>query len=450
MVLNPMTRHTQLHLSLASLVLALGPAAASAAVPATPAATGGGLVAIRVGRAETVSQGAIEHAVILVGDGKILALGEDLPVERGVRVLDRPGWTAMPGLVNCYSRAGMDGEAGSGFSPSAEALAELYPRQDVYRDLLELGVTTMGLYPAGTGVPGMAVAIRPRGATTDAMVLSPHVYLKAFLESDPSSKKTLRKGFESVDEYEEKVEKARQKWEKDQEKKAKKKKKPKKEDEKEEDKSPGDEDDKDDGGEAGEGGDTFVPPAPDPDIVPFVELRAGRLPALFRLQKASDYLHLLDVIEDEEEMVWHLRVPLRNDVDLFHVADKIGERELTVVLDPRKTFQPNSMRYRNIPAEIAAAGGHVALIPLSDDVEGHREWLSEVGSLIPSGLEREDALASVTLAPSRVLGLEERLGSLDVGKDANLVFFDGDPFEPSTRVQAVLLEGEFVFERSDQ
>lgn len=444
MVLNPMTRHTRtLHLSLASLALSLVPAAASAAAPAA----GGGLVAIRVGRAETVSQGPIEHAVILIGDGKILAIGEDLPVERGVRVLDRPGWTALPGLVNCYSRAGMDGEAGGGFNPSVEALAELYPRQDVYRDLLELGVTTMGLYPAGTGVPGIAVAIRPRGETKEAMVLAPHAYLKAFLESDASSKKTLRKGFEAVDDYEQKVEKAREKWEKEQEKKAKKKKKSKKDDEKEEDKAPEDEDEKDAGDKDG---DAFVPPVPDPDVVPFVELRAGRLPALFRLQKASDYLHLLDVIEDEEQMVWHLRVPLRNDVDLFHVADKIGERELTVVLDPRKTFQPNSMRYRNIPAEIAAAGGHVALIPLSDGVDGHREWLSDVGDLMASGLEREAALASVTLAPARVLGLDERLGSLAVGKDANLVFFDGDPFEPSTRVQAVLLEGEFVFERSDQ
>ena len=448
----------------------------------------GGLLAYRVGKAETISQGTIEHAVILVDGGKILAVGEDLPVERGIPVIEKPSWTVMPGLVNCYTRIGLDGEAGGGFTPAAEAKNELWPRQDVWGELLELGVTTLGLYPPGTGIPGMAVAIRPHGETVEEMVLAEHAYLKAFLQSDPGSKKMLRKGFEEVDKYEEKVAKAREKWEKEQEKKDKKnagkkkkegeeqkesgkeeEKKEEKKDEKKEDKQVDEpavsagaaqaqdedkdkdkEEEKKKADEKKKEGEVFVPPPPEPDIKPFVDLRRGKLAALFRIQKAGDYLHLLQVIEEEKEMVWRLRVPLRHDIDLFFVADKLGERKLDVVLDPLLTFQPNSRRERNIPAEVAAAGAHVALVPPDDSLGGYRVWLTAVGSLIRAGLTREAALASVTLVPARVLGLDARLGSLEAGKDANLVFFDGDPFEPSSRVQAVMLEGELVYERSER
>src|SRR5262245_51324842 len=116
-----------------------------------PPETGGELLAIRVGRAETISHGTLEHAVILVEGGKIVAIGEDLPVERGIPILDRPEWVVMPGLVNCHSRAGLDGNAGRSFDPELHAAAEVYGRQDVWKELLDAGVTTLGLYPAGSG-----------------------------------------------------------------------------------------------------------------------------------------------------------------------------------------------------------------------------------------------------------------------------------------------------------
>jgi len=55
------------------------------------------------------------------------------------------------------------------------------------------------------------------------------------------------------------------------------------------------------------------------------------------------------------------------------------------------------------------------------------------------------ALRALTLEPAAVLGVEARLGSLEKGKDANMIFFDGDPLEPSSRLKAVMLDGRFVF-----
>src|SRR5204862_5203206 len=90
--------------SLGLLLLCAAAAPGSATEPGRANAAGdGGLLAIRVGKAETIAHGTIEHAVILIEDGKITAVGQDLPIERGIPVLDRPHWTAMPGLVHPYS-----------------------------------------------------------------------------------------------------------------------------------------------------------------------------------------------------------------------------------------------------------------------------------------------------------------------------------------------------------
>jgi len=402
-----------------------------------PPAPAGDILAIRVGRAETISQGTIEHAVILVEGGKVVEVGEDLPIERGIPVLDRPDWVVMPGLVNCYSRAGMDSAGGRSFEPQVRASGELYPRQDVFQEILETGVTTLGLYAAGSGVPGQTVAIKPHGKTKEEMILEDSVYLKIYLQSNATSKKALREAFAKVDEYDEKVAKAREKWEKALEK------------QKKADKSKKDDDEKKEEDPKKRVPETFTPPAPDAKVLPFIQLRKKELTALMRIQKAADYDHLIDVIENED-IDWMLRCPLRDDIDLFEVKEKAGERGLIVVLDPRLTLQASTRRDRNIPAEFSRAGARLALIPTADNPSGHERWLKDVGHLVAAGLDRDAALAAVTLEPANVLGLGERLGSLDKGKDANLVFWNGDPLEAGTEVQAVMLEGEFVYGEVDQ
>jgi imidazolonepropionase-like amidohydrolase len=430
----------------------------SAILLQTPARAGGDLVAIRVKRAETVAHGPIEHALILVADGKIVEIGEDLPVERGIPVLERDDWVATPGLVNARTRAG--GERGVGaraFEPQMQATPEIDPRDDIWEELLELGVTTLGFYPDGQGIPGQAIAIQPYGKSVQDMLVSAPAYLQVYLQANPSSKKALRDAFQKVDEYEEKVKKEREKWEKEQEKKKKsskttgKKEEEKKEEKKEEPKpeekkegSLSQEDEKKEEKKDEKKSEAFVPPAPDEKVKPFLDLRKKSLTAMMSIRKAADYLHLLDVIEKEKDVQWYLQFPLIDDGDLYEVAPKIGEKKLLVVTVPEITLQTNSLRERNIPAELVRAGAKLALTPRTDTVQGHRDWLPDVGRLIGQGLPRESALAAVTLEAARVLGLAEKLGSLEKEKIANIVFWSGDPFEPSSRVRAVMLGGEFV------
>ena len=425
-------------MSMLVLALTLAPAVSEPAPPAS-----GNLLAIRVGRAETVSQGPIEHAVLLVENGKIAAIGEDLAVERGIPVLDRPDWIVMPGLVNAYSRMGLTGDGGSDSTPQLTAERELYPHDPVYEDLLRTGVTTLALYPPGTGIPGQATVVRPHGDSVAEMLVEDGAYLKIYFRSSSRSKKLIRSGFEDVDDYQEKEKKAREKYDKAVEKAEKAKKK----------KSSKDKDD-DKSAAAGEDGEEeelgpYVPPEPDPKVVPFMKLRSGELRALISISDAGDYLHLLDAI-GEEEFGWDLRVPVTRSLNLYEIADKLGERGCRIVMEPSISLYPGTMRQRNLPAELSRAGVKLVFVPRNDSLQDHREWLSDVGEIVATGVDREAALRAVTLEPAGLLGLDDRLGSLDVGKDANLLFTRGDPLEVGSRIAAVMLEGEFVFESKNE
>lgn len=415
-------------------------------------AIAGDLVAIRVGRAETVANGTIENAVILVEGSKIVTIGEDLPVERGIPIVDRPDWVVMPGMVNAYSRMGLDSTGSSKPTPDAHASDELYPNERVYNEVIETGVTTLGLYPPGNSIPGQAVAVRPNGATPEEMILADDVYLKVILRANKTSKKQLRDGFAAADKHLEKVAKAKEKWDKEQEKKKKKKKSSKKKDDDEDDKKSEDDDKKKDD-KKDEGSDVFTPPEPDAQAKVFLKLREQSLPALVSLAGAAEYLHFFDALGDEE-ITWNLRLPLPTESDLFYVLNQddfgvrvkgIGEHEVRVVIEPRTTRHPGTMRERNMPAELAASGAKLVFVPLRDDLTNHKRWLADVAAVVAKGLDRETALRALTLEPAELLGLGERLGSLEQDKDANMVFLDGDPFESSTTIKAVMIEGDVVY-----
>lgn len=398
-------------------------ASTAAPTPTLTPAPAADLLAIRARRLEVGNGESLEHAVILIEGGKVVTVGEDLPIERGIPVLDLDDdQVVMPGLVDAYSRLGMGGSGRNDSRPWILASDELYPPAPDYAKALEAGVTTLGQYPAGDGIPGQAVAVRTKGATTDAMVLADRVYLKIIMSSSRSAKKNVQDGFDKADDWLEKEKKNREKWEKAKEKFDK-----EKDEEKKEKLDPG----------------PYEPLEEDPKAQAFLDLRAGTLDALISIRSASDYLHLLDAIGDEQ-FAWDLRVVTTRGLDVYHVKEQIGEKGLRVVMEPELSLHPGTMRQRNLPAELARAGAKLVLVPRNDSVEGLEAWRRHTGEIVAAGLDRQTAIGAMTLAPAEVLGLGEELGSLEPGKAANLIVLSGDPFEPGTEVDAVMLEGVFV------
>ena len=161
---------------------------------------------------------------------------------------------------------------------------------------------------------------------------------------------------------------------------------------------------------------------------------------------------MLDAI-GKEKLAWDLRFVLQRESDVFYVGDKkaydlevdgIGDRKCRVVIEPVLTLHPGTMRQRSPAMELSRAGAKIVFIPRNDTLPDHKAWLQNVGEMVGAGLKRDVALRAVTLEPAALLGVDARVGSLEKGKDANMVFLTGDPFQPATQVKAVMLEGRFV------
>jgi hypothetical protein len=404
-----------------SPLLLLAPMAAAPAAPVQ-----GDLFVIKAPRVELGDGEVMEHAVILVEDGEIVTMGQDLPIERGIPVVElEEGQVVMPGLVNPYSRYGMSGGGYNDSRPQVMASAELYPSA-AYTAFLENGVTTVGQYPAGQGIPGQAVAVRPQGDSSEAMIVEDGVYLKVVMRNNSSAKRNLRDGFKKADDHLKKVEKEREKFDKAQAKAKSDKKK-----------------------SSSKSKATFTPPPADPRVQPFFDLREGKLRALVSIRNAASYAHLVDAIGDEE-FEWHLRIPLTRDIDVFHVADEVGERGCFVLMEPLITLVPGTLRQRNLPAEFERAGAKLVLLPRTDSKAGFESFLEDIGVMIGAGLDRKAAVRAITHNPAAFMGLGDRLGTLSEGKRANLLIFSGDPFQPDTKLDAVMLDGKFVSGDMDQ
>ncbi|MEM9379463.1 MAG: amidohydrolase family protein [Planctomycetota bacterium] len=418
-----------------SSLLLLGPTLA-----ATPAAVApqGDLFVIKARRVEIGDGEVMEHAVILVEDGEIVTMGQDLPIERGIPVIELDDdQVVMPGIVNPYTRYGMTGGGYNDSRPQVLASAELYP-SDLYEAFLENGVTTVAQYPAGQGIPGQAVALRPQGESKEDMVLQDGVYLKVVMRNSSSAKRNLTDGFKKADQYLDKVEKEREKFEKKNSKKSSSKKKS--------------DDKKDDAKKSSSKSKKkaeFVAPKPDPRVQPFLDLREGKLQALFSIRNAASYAHLVDAIDDEE-FEWHLRVPLTRDIDVFRVKEEVGERGCFVMMEPLITLMPGTLRQRNLPAEFDRAGAQLVLIPRRDSKGGFEAFREDVGVMISAGLDRGAAVRAMTHNAAAFLGMEDRIGRLAEGMRANLVVYSGDPFQPGTEIDAVMLDGTFVSGEIDQ
>ncbi|MEL6431695.1 MAG: hypothetical protein AAFR54_21170, partial [Planctomycetota bacterium] len=192
-------------------LLAFAPLLSPSVEPARLVPSESGPFVIKARRVEIGNGEVMEHAVMLIQDGRIVTMGQDLPIERGLPVVELgEDQVVMPGIVDPYSRYGMSGGGFNDSRPNIMASEELYPSTR-YDAFLENGITTVAQYPAGTGIPGQAVAIRPLYGSKDSMVLSDGVYLKVVMSNSAGNKRNLRQGFDKADEHLKKVEEEREK-----------------------------------------------------------------------------------------------------------------------------------------------------------------------------------------------------------------------------------------------
>jgi imidazolonepropionase-like amidohydrolase len=182
-------------------------------------------VAFTNARILTMAGDPIERGTLVVRDGKIEALGADVTLPPGARIVDCDGHTIMPGLVNAWSRAGLGGggpsrgderqggRRGGGRNPmpmpqasgggaqnkAATRIADgLYAKQSVFGELLQQGVTTLSLVPGGSGFAGLGALLRPDGKTSEQLVARDDAFVLVGMARDPQTKKILKEGFDKA------------------------------------------------------------------------------------------------------------------------------------------------------------------------------------------------------------------------------------------------------------
>lgn len=428
-------------------------------------------VVIKAGRIIPVAGDEIENGMIVVRNGKIEAVGKNVEIPRGAKRIDASDMTVMPGLVNVRTRGGLDSYRRNGTNGQLTAAEEIYAHDEQFEDLREAGFTTAALYPLGSGIPGRASAVRPIAGSRDEVVVEENAYTCISFTRPANEKNAIRGAFKQAQAEIDKVEKARKAWEEKQKKAAEEAKKkaaeegdkgdPKKEPEKqpepksraEETPKKGDDKGKDDAKKEPE---KFEPPQINPAVEPLVDLLREEDDArsVVEISRAEGVLHFEDVIDDYDAKIAHDYLVANTDsgsqfftqTDVFLVAKQLGEAKATVALMPNLNTVPYTNERVSIPLELQRAGCSVVFFPAQDSEQGYRSFLGSVGTLVRWGFPREAALEAVTSKAAAMLGLEERLGTIEAERDANLIFLDGDPFAPFTEIKKVMIEGKVVAE----
>jgi imidazolonepropionase-like amidohydrolase len=400
------------------LLLAL--AALALGAPAAPAEEE--VLAVKARRILPVSGPPVEDGVVLVRGGKIEAVGK-VEVPPLARVIDAgEGWVC-PGFVEPHSQAGLDqGNEQVPLVPFVSVVDSLDPSAPAIEDQLREGVTTLLVIPGNaTQVGGQGVLVKPRGRTVEEMLVRRGAGLKVSLEPVRGTTRAgqiaaIRRALDEARDGRKAAERRRAEGAA----------------------APGD-----------------APEPEDPRRQALLDLLDGKITAVVYAPLSLDARNAFALADERK---FPARFVLGPDAwraaDLLRARqDAAGKDAVLFALDPSlealdRDEDTDEEVVREVAGILHAAGVRFALA--SDEGPSASRYLwYQAARAVRQGVPREEALRAITLDAARWLGIADRVGSLEKGKDANLLLLTGDPLSSATWVDRVLLEGEVVYDRKD-
>ena len=382
------------------------------------------MLAIVGGNVLTITGGEIAGGTVVVDGGKIVAVGGDVSVPPGAEVVDASGRYVMPGLIDAHTHVGIaeeaQGWAGNDVNemtdpatPHLRAVDAVNPEDEGFRDALKGGVTAVMVNPGSANVlGGQTVALKTFGRTVDEMVLRQPAGLKAALGENPkrvygdqkkspstrmASAAILREWLVKAQNYVEKQSKA--------------------------------EPDK--------------PFERDLRLEAVAKVLRREMPLRLHAHRADDIMTALRI---QEEFGFDLTI--EHCTEGFKIADELARRSIPALVGPTLTARTKlELRDRSLrtPGLLAKAGVKVAIIT--------DHWVVPIQHLIVSvilavkeGLDPAEALKTVTINPAEIMGVAERVGSLEAGKDADLQILSGHPLDIMSRVERVYVGGRLAYD----
>jgi len=404
--------------------------AAQAATPKSPALDTPPIVkdvVIRGATILTVTHGKIENGSIYVHNGKIAAIGKTVNAPASATVIDAAGKWVMPGIIDSHSHIALDDDVNEATNPITPQMmmkdAFNYDDKAIYRALAGGVTTSLLLHGSANMIGGQAVVIKHKyGLGRDEMLFPGAPQSIKFASGEnpkrvyggknqvPSTRmgnfEIMRQSFVEAQDY-------MHSWD-DYEAKVKR----------------GDKD--------------ATPPKKDLRLEALADVLRGKLLVQIHCYRADEFLTEMAIAQ---EFGYKIRA-FHHALEAYKVADKIAANGVAIATWP-DWWGFKYEAWDGIPWNAAISlhkGVRVALKSDSDDVT--RRLNQEAGKIIHYGVSEEDALKMITLNPAWIIGVDDRVGSLEVGKDADISIWNEYPLSSTALVDKVLIDGDVFFDRS--
>ena len=383
----------------------------------------------------TASHGTINNGSILVRDGKIAEIGPNVKArDANARVIDATGKYVTPGIIDCHSHTGVEGSVNEG-SLSVTSMVRVRDVIDpyspsIYRELAGGTTTANVLHGSANSIGGQNAVIKFKiGKPVDEWLVpdappgikfalgenpkrsnnqgAPATAPRRYPATRMGVEETIKEAFLRAKDY-------MREWQEYDARKAKDK--------------------------------TAIPPRRDLQLDALVEILQGKRMVHSHCYRDDEILMLLNL---SDELGFHVQT-LQHVLEGYKVAKEIAEHKTG-----GSTFSDwwayKLEAFDAIPYNAALMASRGVIVSMNSDSDelARRLYLEAAKAMKYGGVAEEQALRMVTLNPAIQLGIDKHVGSIDVGKDADLVIFSHHPFSVYTVAEMTMIEGEVYFDRSE-
>jgi imidazolonepropionase-like amidohydrolase len=383
------------------------------------------MVFIKNGTVYTMAGETIENGSILIKDGKIIEVGKDLVAPLDAQVIDAEGKMVTPGFIDAHCHLGM-WEEGMGFegsdgnemvdpvTPHLRAIDAINPMDISFEEAYIGGVTTAVTGPGSANVVGGTfVAIKTYGKRVDDMIIKDPIAMKVAFGENPkrvyeSQKKSpmtrmataaiLRETLIKAKTYMEKKEKAE---------------------------------------------DPSKMPDYDMKMEAMIKVLKKEIPLKAHAHRADDIFTALRIAKE-----FDVDITLEHCTEGHLIADYLAKEGKGAIVGPTLSNR-SKVELRNLtfdtPRVLHEAGVKIAI--MTDSPVIPLQYLPICAGLAhKSGLDEMEALKAITINPAEIVGIDDRVGSIEVGKDADIVIFDGNPIKDiDCKTYATIINGEVIY-----
>lgn len=385
------------------------------------------MIFIKNGSINTITNGVIEGD-ILVKNGKIAEIGKDIVAPLDAEIIDAKGKYIFPGFIDAHTHLGL-WEDGMGFegadgneetdpiTPQLNPIDGINPMDRTFKEAYEGGITSVCTTPGSANVMGgQCIAIKTFGRRIDNMVIKNPVASKIAFGENPKScygqdekmpqtrmaiAALLRENLKKAEEYLEDLEIYEEHEDQDK-------------------------------------------PEYDMKMESLIPVLKGEIPFKVHAHRADDIFTAIRIAKE-----FNVKLTLDHCTEGHLIAEELAEENYPVVVGPSLS-ERSKIELRNLTFETAGilsnSGLDVSL--MTDHPVIPVQYLPVcAGIAVKHGMKEEEALKSITINPAKTLGIDDRVGSIEVGKDADLVIWDNLPLRIESNVLYTIIDGKVVYKR---